>query len=85
MHFTHLTTHQIMDIPAYWILFWNTLYVLCPPREYFNSKAYNRVLDLISYYGSLNVRSLIMKAYGASPNGAPPTNPNGTPQPPAGN
>ena len=75
MHIPHLTTHAIMDIPIYWVFFWNAVYVLAPPRETFNSKGYNKFLDLVSYYGSLNVRGLIMKAYGAPPASAPPTSP----------
>jgi hypothetical protein len=69
----HLTwppsLHQLTDIVAYWAFFWNAVYVLCPPRETFNSPKYNKFLDLVSYYGSLNIRGLLMKIYGA-----PPTN-----------
>jgi hypothetical protein len=71
----HITMHQIGDAVAYWGLFWNLLYVLCPPREYFNSPKYNKFLELVSYYGSLNLRSVAMKAYGAKPQDAPNTNP----------
>ncbi len=62
-----LTAHQILDIPVYWVFFWNAVYILCPPRETFNSRGYNKFLDLVSYYGSLNIRSLIMKVYQAPP------------------
>jgi hypothetical protein len=70
-------THQnptkiVLDVVAYWAMFWNLLYVLAPPRENFNSPKYNKFLDLVSYYGSLNLRSVAMKAYGASPMDAPP-------------
>ena len=71
----HISFHQISDLVAYWALFWNLLYVLCPPREYFNSPKYNKFLELVSYYGSLNLRSVAMKAYGAQPQDAPKTNP----------
>jgi len=62
----------IMDVVAYWAFFWNAVYILCPPREYFNSPKYNKFLDLVSYYGSLNLRGLFMKAYQAQPSAAPP-------------
>lgn len=79
----HLSVHQIMDGVTYWGFFWNLLYVLCPPREYFNSPHYNKFLDLVSYYGGLNLRGLVMKGlYQAPPNEAPPTNP-GAPEPPS--
>jgi hypothetical protein len=84
MH-AHFTMHEVMDVVTYWGFGWNLIYVLCPPREYFNSPKYNKFLELVSYYGGLNLRSLFMKAYGAQPQDAPPTNPNGSnaPKPPA--
>jgi hypothetical protein len=80
MHF-HLTGKLITDIVVYWAFFWNAIYVLAPPRETFNSPKYNKFLDLVSYYGSLNIRSVFMKAYGAPPSAAPPVPK--TPDPPA--
>jgi hypothetical protein len=82
-------THQnpvkiALDIAAYWGFFWNILYVLAPPREYFNSPRYNKFLDLVSYYGSLNLRSVAMKAYGAAPADAPPIPKPASEQPPKG-
>ena len=69
----HFTAHTLLDIPAYWVLFWNSVYVLSPPREAINSPKYNKFLDLVSYYGSLNIRSLLMKGvYQAAPSEAPP-------------
>ena len=81
----HLTMHTVMDATAYWAFGWNLIYVLCPPRENFHSPGYNKFLDLVSYYGSLNIRSLFMKFYGAQPQEAPSTNPGGStpPTPPA--
>lgn len=78
----HLTLHSITDAVAYWTFGWNVIYVICPPREYFNSPKYNKFLDLVSYYGSLNVRSLLMKVYQAPPEAAPPSV-SKTEQPPA--
>lgn len=69
-HF-HITPKLIADIVVYWTFFWNAVYVLAPPRETFNSPKYNKFLDLVSYYGSLNIRSLFMKAYGAGTQDAP--------------
>lgn len=73
----------VMDVIAYWAFFWNLIYVMCPPREAFNSPKYNKFLDIVSYYGSLNIRSLFMKVYQAPPSDAPPVPkqpdpPNGT-------
>ena len=75
----HISPRTIAEIPLAWAFFWNLAYVLAPPREYFKSPTYNKVLDLISYYGSLNLRSLAMKAYGAAPSAAPPIPPQPTP------
>lgn len=72
----------VADIIAYWAFFWNGVYVLAPPRETFNSPGYNKFLDLVSYYGSLNIRSVFMKVYGAPPAAAPPTGPNAPGPPP---
>jgi hypothetical protein len=74
MHF-HITPKIVTDIVVYWAFFWNAIYVLAPPRETFNSPKYNKFLDLVSYYGSLNIRSVFMKAYGAQPSEAPSTAP----------
>ena len=63
----HSVLHYATDAVAYWAFFWNGVYVLAPPREYFKSPGYNKFLDLVSYYGSLNIRSLIMKGYNAPP------------------
>lgn len=63
----HPSLHLVTDIVAYWAFFWNAVYILAPPRETFNSPRYNKFLNLISYYGSLNIRSLLMKLYGAEP------------------
>lgn len=72
MH-VHLTPKLAMEVLAYWSFFWNAVYVLAPPRETFNSAKYNKFLDLVSYYGSLNIRSLLMKnVYQAPPSNAPP-------------
>lgn len=71
----HLSLHTITDVVAYWALFWNAVYVLAPPRETFNSPKYNKFLDLVSYYGSLNIRGLLMKVYQAPPSAAPPLPP----------
>lgn len=68
----HLSPSLVFKIPIYWTFFWNAIYVLSPPREYFHSPGYNRYLDIVSYYGGLNIRSLVMKAYGAPPSDAPP-------------
>lgn len=68
----HFTPKPIGDAIAYWAFFWNAIYVLAPPRETFNSPGYNKFLDLVSYYGSLNIRSVFMKLYGAPPSAAPP-------------
>jgi hypothetical protein len=78
------TPKLIGDVIAYWAFFWNAIYVLAPPRETFSSPAYNKFLDLVSYYGSLNIRSVFMKLYGAQPSAAPPVpkSPD-TPAPPA--
>lgn len=67
-----ITLHTITDGVAYWAFFWNAIYVLAPPRELFHSPRYNKFLDLVSYYGSLNVRGLLMKIYQADPGDAPP-------------
>lgn len=67
-----LNPRTIMEIPLAWNFFWNAVYVLCPPREYFNSPRYNKFLDLVSFYGSLNIRAVIMKAYQVQPSAAPP-------------
>lgn len=69
--FPHFSVHLVADIIFWWGGFWNTLYFLSPPREYFNSPRYNKFLDIVSYYGALNIRSLIMKIYGAQPSAAP--------------
>jgi len=68
-HLLHPSLHTLTDVVAYWAFFWNAVYVLAPPRETFNSPAYNKFLDLVSYYGSLNIRGLLMKLYGAPPTG----------------
>jgi hypothetical protein len=68
----HSSTKIITDVIVYWAFFWNAIYLLAPPRETFNSPKYNKFLDLVSYYGALNVRSLLMRLYGAPPSGAPP-------------
>jgi hypothetical protein len=68
----HLTLKAWITLaPIIWGFFWNAIYVLCPPREFFNSPKYNKFLDLVSYYGALNLRSLFMKVYGAQPSAAP--------------
>jgi len=69
----HLTLLNVLRYAAYWNGFWNVVYVLMPPRENFNSPAYNKFLNVISYYGGLNIRSVIMRVYGAVP--APPSTP----------
>jgi hypothetical protein len=81
----HGTAKLITDVVVYWAFFWNTIYVLAPPRETFNSPKYNKFLDLVSYYGSLNIRSLFMKVYGAQPSAAAPVPklPDSPPAPPA--
>ena len=66
-----MIVHWILDVVTYWVFFWNAVYVLSPPREFFNSPRYNKYLDLVSYYGSLNMRGLAMKAYGSPPADAP--------------
>jgi hypothetical protein len=68
----HITLHQVMDVIVYWGAFWNAIYFLAPPREFFNSPKYNKFLDLVSYYGALNIRGIVMKFYGAQPSEAPP-------------
>lgn len=71
----HLSLHQIGDVVVYWGFFWNTVYALSPPREWFHSPRYNKFLDIVSYYGALNVRSLLMKAYQAPPPEEPAVKP----------
>ena len=68
----HITKHLVYDVLIGWPFFWNALYALSPPREWFNSPGYNRYLEIVSYYGALNVRSLFMKFYQAQPQDAPP-------------
>ena len=68
----HINLHLITDVVVYWGFFWNAIYALSPPREWFNSKKYNRFLDIVNYYGALNLRSLLMKLYQAAPEDAPP-------------
>jgi hypothetical protein len=84
----HITLSTVTQFLAYWSFGWNALYALSPPREFFgNSPAYNKYLELVSYYGALNLRSLAMKAYGATPSDAPPIPPKADPakpSPPAG-
>jgi hypothetical protein len=75
----HLTPKLIADIVVYWGFFWNAIYFIAPPRETFNSPNYNKFLDLVSYYGALNIRSLFMRLYGAAPTN-PPATINGTVQ-----
>jgi hypothetical protein len=67
----HISIHTLTDVVTYWAFFWNAIYLLAPPRETFNSTKYNKFLDLVSYYGALNVRSLLMRLYGAQPSAAP--------------
>ena len=81
MTFPHITPKMFLMAPIYWTFFWNAVYALCPPREYFNSPRYNRFLEIVSYYGALNVRGIIMKAYQAPPSAAPPIPPKVDPKP----
>lgn len=67
----HVTLHMILNVVVYWGAFWNAIYFLAPPREYFHSPGYNKFLDLVSYYGALNIRGIVMKFYGAQPSEAP--------------
>lgn len=60
---SHLTLHEIMDFVAYWVFFWNGVYVMCPPREMFNSPRYDKFLSLVAYYGSMNVRKVTTSLY----------------------
>lgn len=67
----HLNLKLITDVIVYWGFFWNAVYFLAPPREWFNSPKYNRFLEVVSYYGALNIRGLVMKFYQAQPQDAP--------------
>lgn len=78
MHWPHLTLVNVLQYTSYWTLFWSLLYALMPPRETINSARYNKLLAIINYYGSLNIRSLIMKVYGVPP----PTAATRSPEPP---
>jgi hypothetical protein len=75
----HITLHMVTDAAAYWTLFWSLLYALCPPRETINSAKYNKFLEIVNYYGSLNIRSLVMKVLYSAP---PPTADTRSPAPP---
>jgi hypothetical protein len=79
----HIPMKIITDVIVYWTFFWNAIYFLAPPRETFNSPKYNKFLDLVSYYGALNIRSLLMRLYGAPPSAAPPVPKLPDPPPPA--
>lgn len=66
-----ITLHEITDGLAYWVLFWSFVNIILPPREVFsgaNGKTpewYNRLLMIIAYYGSLNLRQVSVKLYSA--------------------
>jgi hypothetical protein len=78
----HLTLKAWITIaPVLWGFFWNAVYVACPPREIFNSPRYNKFLEIVSYYGALNIRSAVMKVYGALPSEALPVPPKADPPP----
>lgn len=83
-----LTIHHLTDFVAYWVLFWTVIHFLLPPKEVFARKDgsipewYIRLLLIIQYYGSLNIRQVTMQLYGVSSqqpqhggNGAAPTPP----------
>jgi hypothetical protein len=72
----HITLHEITDAVAYWVFFWNIVYVLLPPREMFKSEGYNKFVSLVGYYGSLNVRKLTTQVYGVVQDGNVTPDPN---------
>jgi hypothetical protein len=59
----NLTLHGVLDIVTYWVFFWNAVYVICPPREFFNSPKYDLFLRIVSYYGGMNVRKITTQMY----------------------
>lgn len=60
-------------VAAHWALFFRILYAACPPREIINSPRYDKFLQIVDYYGGLNIRGIFMKSfYGAKPEDAPP-------------
>ena len=65
----HLTLHKVVDFLAYWVFFWNVVYILLPPREMFKSKGYNTFVAVVGYYGSLNIRKVTTQLYGVAQNG----------------
>ena len=77
------TIHPILDIAAYWVLFWTLVNILLPPREIFatasdKTKArYELILKLVAYYGAMNLRQVSVKLYSAvnEQPPAPPSNP----------
>lgn len=73
-----INLHQIAEYVAYWVLFWSFVNNFLPPREFFaddNGKTphwYNKLLILISYYGSANFRNLTVKMYDSVQKAEPP-------------
>lgn len=67
----------IVTYMSYWIAFWTVVNFALPPREVFKDfpsflKWYNVILNLVGYYGSLNIRQFTVKLYSAVSNGTPP-------------
>lgn len=75
-----ISIHHITDLITYWIVFWTLVNAFMPPREVFKDTSpkfqarYNMILMLIAYYGALNIRGVVVKAYSAV-NQPPPTPP----------
>jgi hypothetical protein len=64
-----ITIHEVMDVVAYWVFFWNIVYILLPPREMFKSPRYNTFVALVGYYGSMNIRKVTTQIYGVAQDG----------------
>lgn len=68
-----ITIVQIINFLGDWVLFWSLVNIILPPREVFADESgktpgwYNRLLMVIAYYGSLNLRQVSVKLYGVQP------------------
>lgn len=66
-----INLHHVVDIIAYWVVFWTIANALLPPREIFKEASpkfqarYNIFLMLVAFYGAINVRQLTVKLYSA--------------------
>lgn len=72
-----INLQTILQYAAYWIAFWTIVNIALPPREVFKDfpgflKWYNILLNIVGYYGSLNIRQFTVKLYTAVQNGGPP-------------